>query len=90
MSDQTDPEFIAYLAATTGLPAATCRRLVLEVLAQYDETLEDFVQRRHQQLQAVPGMKNPEIFTRIATEIPQRRFSATAPSARQIRRLIYG
>ena len=90
MSDQLDPIFINHLAATTGLPTTTCQRLVLDVLAQYQETLEDFVQRRHQQLKADTGLKNEQIYAQIISEIPQQRFAAATLTTRQIRRLIYG
>ena len=90
MNDQSDSTFIQHLAATTGLPENTCRRLVLDILAEYEESLEDFVQRRHHELKATTDLKNEQIYTQIHAEIPLRRFAAAPLTLRQIRRLIYG
>lgn len=90
MSDPFDPQFIQHLSRTTGLAIQACEKLVLEVLAEYEESLETFVQRRHQELKANSDLKNDQIFTQILAEIPQRRFKTTPLTVRQIRRLIYG
>lgn len=90
MSLQIDPSLITHLSQTTGLSSTVCRRLVLDILAEYDETLEHFVVRRHQELKAVQGLKNEAIYAAIREEIPQRRFVISNMTARQIRRLIYG
>lgn len=90
MNDQSDPIFIQHLAATTGLPENTCRRLVLDILAEYEESLDVFVQRRHHELKTTTDLKNEQIYAKILAEIPQRRFSAAPLTLRQIRRLIYG
>ncbi len=68
---------------------AEAHRVIDEVLAFMSETPEDFVRRRHLELQA-QGCTNAEIFARIAQELSQRRFSAPPLSERQIRRIIYG
>ena len=49
--------------------------MVLDVLAYFDETTEEFVRRRHRELQS-GGLVNTEIFERIAAELPHR---AVAP-----------
>lgn len=90
MDDVVDPEFSDYLARSCGLSPAVCRRLVLEVLAQYGETLEEFVQRRHQELRSGDGLKNHEIYGCILGEVRTRRFGAPTITERQIRRMIYG
>lgn len=90
MKDMLDPTVINYLSQTTGLSPSTCERLALDVLAEYDETLESFVRRRHAELKATTDQKNEQIYAQILAEIPSRRFVAGAVSARQIRRLIYG
>jgi hypothetical protein len=90
MSESLDPEFIAHLERTSGLGDGACRRLVLEVLAQYQETLDAYVQRRHQELRDRGGLKNAQIYQQILTEVPQQRFSAPQLTERQIRRMIYG
>ena len=90
MADVIDPELVAYLSRSSGLAAALCRRLTLEVLAEYNETLEEFVTRRHGELKAVQGLKNERIYRRIREELASRRFAAPELSERQIRRMIYG
>ena len=85
----TDPELIDYLRRLTGLPPTHCQRLVEDVLASYDETLEQYVQRRHLELRA-SGMRNEAIYLRLAGETAGRRFLAPELSTRQIRRMIYG
>ena len=91
MADPVDPEFVVYLARSCGLPADVCRRLVLEVLAHYHETLEDFVQRRHKELKTLDeGFKNEQIYVRIRNEVRDRRFGTANLTERQIRRMIYG
>ncbi|HEY3941087.1 MAG TPA: hypothetical protein VGL60_01270 [Acidimicrobiales bacterium] len=82
-------DLVGHLCRTTGMPTGEAQRLVAEVLAYFSETLEEFVRRRHGELQ-VRGMKNGEIFEVIAQEVPQRRVMPRTLSHRQIRRLIYG
>ena len=90
MEHQLDKTFLDYLCNTTDLPKDVCTRLVLDVLNEYSETLDGFVKRRHTDLKATTDLKNEQIYDRIATEIPTRRFAVDNLSARQIRRLIYG
>ena len=71
-------DLLGHLVRTTSLRAGTAGRLV-----------EEFVARRHRELQA-EGLRNDEIFARIADEICARRFAAPQLTERQIRRLIYG
>lgn len=82
-------DLAGYLAASTGLPQSTARRVIDDVNAYYDETVEEFVRRRHTELKR-DGHKNDEIWPLIAAELTQRRFAATGMSARQLRRIIYG
>ena len=82
-------DLVGHLCRTSGLQAGEAERLVGEVLAYFSETLEEFVRRRHDELQE-RGMKNEEIFDVIAREIPQRRVMPRVLSRRQIRRVIYG
>ena len=90
MSDRGElDELVDHLARTAPLTRAQAARCVEEVLAFLDETPEAFVVRRHRALQAV-GLANDEIFARLAAEVAARRFRAPAPSARQIRRMVYG
>ena len=51
--------------------------------------VEDYVRRRHAQLQAY-GAKNAEIFALIAAELADRVVAAPALTERQLRRIVYG
>ena len=83
-----DP-LIAHLSSRTDLPPAQIQRLVEDVIAYFNETVEGFASRRHAELQA-EGLRNKTIFEQLREEIEQHRFATTGLSARQIRRLIYG
>lgn len=90
MSDPVELEdLVAYLVRTGSLSRSEVARLVDEVLGFLDELPEEFVCRRHRELQA-EGCPNDAIFARIVAEMARRRFRAPAYSARQIRRMIYG
>ena len=54
----------------------------------FNETVEEFVHRRHAELQRRQH-KNDEIWPLIAAELGQRRFTAPALSERQLRRIAY-
>jgi len=82
-------DLIAYLARTSGLTTAQAIRVVDEVLTYLDESAEEFVCRRHLELQQ-EGHPNTEIFSRISEEATRRRFRAPAYTQRQIRRIVYG
>jgi hypothetical protein len=90
MSDRFELEdLLAYLVRTSRLTRMEATRLVDEVMAYLDELPEEFVCRRHRELQH-EGYPNNEIFARITAEVTQRRFRAPAYTERQIRRIIYG
>ena len=91
MTDQTEEleDLIAYLVRSSRLNRAEAARLVDEVLVFLDETPEQFICRRHRELQR-EGCPNPEIFERVTAELQRRRFRAPVFSERQIRRIIYG
>lgn len=82
-------ELVRQVCRSTGLPATVAGRLVGDVLAYFDESVEEYVRRRHRELQR-RGHTNDRIFERIAEELPDRRFTTTALSQRQLRRLVYG
>jgi len=73
----------------TGVSRGQAAHLVDEVLAYFSETPEEFVRRRHRELQAA-GVANAASFAVIATELAQRRVAGPKLSERQIRRVIYG
>ena len=89
MESTSFDDLIAHLERTLGLEPAAARRVVDEVVAYFEETVDGYVLRRHGELQA-EDQRNDEIFERIIGEVEQRRFSAGALTPRQIRRLIYG
>ncbi len=80
---------IHHLLETQGIPLEEAEQLVREVVNYFRESPDEFVRRRHHELQNT-GMKNAAIFEQLATEIAARRFPAGPYSVRQIRRMIYG
>ena len=88
MPDPFPQDLARDLAASTGLPASTAIRVIADVTTYFGETVEEFVRRRHAELQR--GRKNDEIWPVIAAELGQRRFAAPGLSQRQLRRLVYG
>lgn len=84
-----DPTLVESVVSSTGLTAGEAARLVQDVVAYYAETAEDYVRRRHRELQTY-GAKNPEIFARIAAELTDRVVAAPDLSERQLRRIVYG
>jgi hypothetical protein len=73
----------------SGLRRGEATRVVAEVLEHFSETTEEFVRRRHRELQR-RGLANSESFAAIAEELAARRVAAPALSERQIRRIVYG
>ncbi|WP_218613718.1 hypothetical protein [Pseudonocardia sp. KRD291] len=82
-------DLIAHLVRSTPLSPGEATRVVADVLGYFAEPAEGFVRRRHAELQA-RGLRNEKIFDQVAAELTQRRVSAPAYSARQLRRLVYG
>ncbi|MBY0276238.1 hypothetical protein K2Z84_12905 [Candidatus Binatia bacterium] len=68
---------------------AAIAKVVGETLDYFSETVEEFVARRHAELQA-EDLRNDAIWERIGAELRTRRFAAPPLTARQIRRLVYG
>jgi len=89
MNDHDAHELLRHVAASTGLPEATARRVVADVTAYFGETVDEFVKRRHAELKQ-KNQKNDEIWPLIAAELGSRRFRAPEMSERQLRRLVYG
>jgi hypothetical protein len=82
-------ELLAHLEHLTGLGRRQLGRLVDEVTAYFSESLEEFVTRRHAELQR-DDVRNQDIFERIERELRARRFASAPLSVRQIRRIVYG
>ena len=84
-----DTELVSRVAQSTGLSESEAARVVADVVAYYAEPTEVYVRRRHGWLRA-RGMRNPEIFAQIHTELNRRVVAPPALTERQIRRIIYG
>jgi hypothetical protein len=82
-------EIVGRLVATTTLGTESASRVLDDVLALIDETIEQFVARRHVELQR-DGLRNDEIFGLLAEECASWRFRAPSLSQRQLRRIVYG
>jgi hypothetical protein len=90
MPDAADlNDLIGYLSRTGRLTSDQAARLIDELVAFFDESAEEFIRRRHLELQQ-EGHRNSEIFARIREEASRRRFRAPAYTGRQIRRIVYG
>jgi hypothetical protein len=88
-SHASHEELVDHLVRTTPLHRGEAARVVLDVLAYFDETTEEYVRRRHRELQA-GSLANAEIFERIARELPHRTVAPPELSLRQLRRIVYG
>ncbi|MFK8077221.1 MAG: hypothetical protein AB8B84_11590 [Granulosicoccus sp.] len=88
-SDPTPIELLNHLCQHSRLSTEEAARLVREVLAFYNESVSEFIRRRHHELQK-SGLSNAQIYIRIGEELSSNRFAATPMTERQIRRAIYG
>ncbi len=88
MNDLYPQDLVRRVAASTGLPETTARRVVADVTAYFGETVEEFVIRRHAALKD-KNRTNDEIWPLIAAELGARRFGAPALTERQLRRMVY-
>ena len=84
-----DQSLVDHLVATTELTAPEAVRVVEDVLAFHAEPVEAYVRRRHAELKA-QGVRNSEIFARLAQELVHRVVAAPELSERQLRRIVYG
>lgn len=82
-------DLFEHLVRGTRLTRAEAEHVVAEIVAYFSESTEQFVTRRHAELQGEEH-RNAQIFERIAAELRERRFAAPPLTERQIRRLIYG
>jgi len=84
-----NPERRSYLEEKYGLDRDELASLIEDIWAFTDETAEEYVRRRHAQLQR-EGARNESIYRTLASETAAGRFRGPALSLRQIRRIIYG
>ncbi|MER5430700.1 hypothetical protein [Streptomyces sp. NPDC002588] len=82
-------ELVDHLTRSTPLQRGEALRVIQDVLAYFDETTEDYVRRRHRELQA-QGLVNAEIFERVAADLKYRAVAPPELSLRQLRRIVYG
>ena len=82
-------DLLSHLARLTRGSGSEVEKVVRETLDYFSETVEQFVARRHAELQA-EDLRNDAIWQRLADELRTRRFAAPPLSERQIRRLVYG
>ncbi|GGO88793.1 hypothetical protein [Wenjunlia tyrosinilytica] len=82
-------DLLDHLTRTTPLRRGEAAKVVADVLAYFGESAEEFVRRRHRELQA-KGLPNAEIFERVTAELPHRAVAPAQLSLRQLRRIVYG
>jgi len=82
-------ELVNLLCRNSILDQTQASKIHDELLSFYSETVKEYVQRRHSELQEA-GMANADTFQQIQHELDSRRFAADVLSQRQIRRIIYG
>lgn len=83
------PDLVQHVAASTGLTPAEASRVIQDVIGFYRESVEEYVRRRHRELQAY-GVRNPQAFARIGHELGERPVRSPDLSERQLRRIVYG
>lgn len=83
-----DARLLQHVQESAGLSAAEAARLIGDVLAFHHETVEEWVRRRHGELQDA-GARNAEIFPLLRTELDGLVVAAPDLSERQLRRIVY-
>jgi hypothetical protein len=84
-----EADLVRRVASSTGLEPREAARVIEDVVAYYAEPTEDYVRRRHDEMQTY-GLKNTVIFEQISKELSGRVVAAPALSLRQLRRIVYG
>ncbi|MFF8356379.1 hypothetical protein ACF063_23290 [Streptomyces chartreusis] len=82
-------DLVDHLTRSTPLSRGEALRVIQDVLAYFDETTEEFVRRRHRELQA-QGLVNATIFERIEADLKYRTVTPPELTLRQLRRIVYG
>ncbi len=86
---ELDADLVRHLVTTTDLTKGEAVRVIADVMTWFHEPVEDYVRRRHSELQ-VHGVRNSDAYARIAAELGRRVIAPPELSERQVRRLIYG
>ncbi len=84
-----NPEARRQLAARYGLGDEELAKLLEDLWLLTEETVEDYVLRRHAELRA-SGVPNERGFEILRREVEAGRFASPPLSLRQVRRMIYG
>ena len=84
-----DAGFRAHLLGILDISGRELDKLVEELQDHWSETREQYVLRRHGELQR-EGVPNRRIYGILQREIRDRRFAPRPMTDRQVRRLIYG
>lgn len=82
-------DLVDHLTRSTPLQRGEALRVIQDVLAYFDETTEEFVRRRHRELQG-QGLLNAAIFEQISADLEYRAVAPPELTLRQLRRIIYG
>jgi len=83
------PEFVQHLLRVVDVGPRELDKIVEELLDHWSETVEDYVRRRHRELQR-SGVPNRVVYGQIAEELERRPVRSSPLSVRQVRRIIYG
>ena len=78
-----------YLADKYDLEPEKLALLLEDLWAFTEETAQEFVRRRHGELQR-EGLRNELIYRRLGAEAAAGRFRCPPLSLRQVRRIVYG
>ncbi len=84
-----DAGFRAYLLGIFDVSERELDKLVDELKDHWSETREEYVLRRHRELQR-EGVPNRKIYGIVRRELRDRCFAPRPMTERQVRRLIYG
>ncbi|MFH8606506.1 hypothetical protein ACH4D5_03310 [Streptomyces sp. NPDC018029] len=82
-------DLVDHLTRSTPLQRGEALRVIQDVLAYFDETTEQFVRRRHRELQG-QGLLNAAIFEQISADLAYRAVAPPELTLRQLRRIVYG
>lgn len=72
-----------------GIEPSVADQLWKDLLAYFEEDPQEFVRRRHIELQD-QGFKNQEIYDQLEKELTSMLFPGPKLTQRQLRRMIYG
>ncbi|MER7012708.1 hypothetical protein ABT324_14915 [Saccharopolyspora sp. NPDC000359] len=89
MSQSFFDDLEEYVVLATGADRATANRLVHTIVENLNEPVDDYVRRRHRELQDC-GYKNSKIWEFLRAELATRPLAPPRFSERQLRRIVYG